>query len=71
MEFDIGNNLTGLGIFFLILKYILPVFVGFILVSIAVIGAYLGFKNINTSQDLKTISLILALGFLALIVLLT
>lgn len=69
--FDTGTNITSLGYFWLILKYLLPVVIGLILISIAAIGAFIGFKNINTSHDIKTITFVVAVGFLVLIVLLT
>lgn len=68
---DTGTNITSLGYFWLFLKYIFPVLTGLFLIAAATIGAYIGLKNINTSQDIKTITAIIALGFLALIALLT
>lgn len=43
-EVDVGSNLTGLGVLFLLLKYILPVLV----VLGVIFGVYLVYRQVRT-----------------------
>ena len=68
---DTGSNITSLGYFWLSLKYLLPVFIGFILIASVAIGAYIGYHKLPVFSENKTTIFVLALVSLALIALLS
>jgi hypothetical protein len=69
---DVGNNLTILGLLFLGLKYLLPILIGVILIAVGYFGGKALIEKVETFDvDMKTVAFVLALGFLALIALLS